>query len=101
MTTLPPFLFDTHTRYKEDTDLVATWLAETAEKYGHPFNAHTSKTRSSGRLKGKERKLARAAQKAGVDPEKNVPAIRCAITTKDFTDLADWIASLKPVLQRF
>ena len=32
---LPDFLFDSHKRYKADTNRVAAWLAETAQKYGH------------------------------------------------------------------
>ena len=95
MTTLPSFLFNSHKRYKEDTNRVATWLVETAQKYGHPLKGQPPSSRPSGRLKGKDRKKAREAEKAG-GAETIIPPIRYTITVKEFTDLADWIANLKP-----
>jgi len=56
MTTLPSFLFDNYQRYKEDTNRVATWLAETAQKHGHPLKDQIPTPRPPGRLKGKYRK---------------------------------------------
>ena len=95
MTTLPSFLFDSHKRYKEDTNRVATWLVETAQKYGHPLKGQPPSSRPSGRLKGKDRKKAREAEKAG-GAGTTIPVIRYTITVKEFTDLADWIANLQP-----
>src|SRR5271167_2118079 len=93
MTTLPSFLFDNYKRYKEDTNRVATWLAETAQKHGHPLKDQIPTPRPPGRLKGKYRKLAREAANA---TKETVAATRCTITAREFTDLADWIANLKP-----
>ena len=88
MTTLPPFLFDTHKRYKEDTNRVPTWLAETAQKCGYYcLNAGAHESRPSGRLKGKARKEAREKQKA--EAAETIPsAVRYTIPVNEFTGLA-------------
>ena len=95
MATLPSFVFDSYKRYKEDTNRVATWLVETAQKYGHPLKGQPPTSRPSGRLKGKERKKTREAEKSRHGGT-TIPPIRCTITVKEFTDLANWIANVKP-----
>jgi hypothetical protein len=89
MATLPAFLFDTHKRYKADTNRVVTWLAETAQKCGLTLNTQPSSSRPSGRLKGKARKEARAA---GTCDAK----LSQIVTVKQFLDMAKLIATQKP-----
>ena len=93
--TLPSFLFDSHKRYKEETNRVVTWLVETAQKCGFLPSLETTPTRQSGRLKGKARKMAREKEKAEVD-ETIASATRFTVTVNHFTDLADRIANHKP-----
>ena len=75
---LPDFLFDSHKRYKADTDRVAAWLAETAQKFGHTLKSQPSTSRpiGSGRLKGKE-----AREKASTGATTSSTALRYIITT--------------------
>jgi hypothetical protein len=100
MTKLPSFLYDSHKRYKEDSNHVATWLARTAQKYGYPLKDQPSTSPlshpPSRRLKGKARKQAREAQSAAEGSGTTDVAIRHTITVKEFTDLARWIANVKP-----
>jgi len=91
MTTLPPFLVDTHKVYKDDTDRVVTWLAETAQTCGYPLALPPA-----GRLKGKARKLAREREKAD---GASSAAVRHTIPVNQFTDLADCIAKHKPIVK--
>ena len=95
MTTLPPFLFDSHKRYKEDTNRVITWLAETAQKCGHPLKVEAPASHPSGRLKGKARKQAREIERAE-GSETTTSALRHTIAVNEFTGLAQWIANHKP-----
>jgi hypothetical protein len=91
MATLPDFLFDTHKRYKADTNRVAAWLAETAQKCGLNLDTQPSASRPSGRLKGKARKEARNAR-----TPTPTAYLRHIITVKGFTDMAQLIAEQKP-----
>jgi hypothetical protein len=67
----PEFLTSSYLQYKSDTDAVASWLATTAKKCGYPQDLVTSSNpedkqqRSSQRLKGKARKMARDAAAQG------------------------------------
>lgn len=100
MTTLPDFLFDSHKRYKADTNRIAAWLAETAQKHGHTLEAQPSTSSPSGpRLKGKARKQAREAQKAATGAGTTSAVARYTITVKEFTDLALWIVNQKPPIK--
>ena len=98
MATLPHFLFDSHKHYKEDTNQVVTWLAETAQKFGHPLKVETPATRPSGRLKGKARKKAR--ENAMVEGTETInSAVRYTVTVNEFTDLAHHITNQKPTVK--
>ena len=90
MASLPAFLFDNYKRYKEDTNRIATWLVETAQKHGHHIQGQPS---ASSRLKGKARRQAREAAKASWGTGTGT---RITITAREFTDLAESIANLKP-----
>ena len=61
---------------------------ETAQKHGHHINGQPS---ASSRLKGKARAQARAKVSGGTGT-----TTRITITAREFTDLAEWIANLKP-----
>ena len=91
MATLPDFLFDTHKRYKADTNRVAAWLVETAQKCGLTLDSQPSSSRPSGRLKGKARKEARVAGTPTA-----TTYLRHIVTVKGFTDMAQVIAQQKP-----
>lgn len=87
---LSNFLTSSYFQYKSDTDTVASWLANTAQKCGYAADLLTAgkdKPQGGGRLKGKARKLARA-QDAGPQTY--------TIATKDFTGLAEFIAAHEP-----
>ncbi|KAL8742378.1 MAG: hypothetical protein Q9184_008267, partial [Pyrenodesmia sp. 2 TL-2023] len=86
-------------QYKHDTQVVASWLATTAKAFGwsgQVGGSSTGKTptKPSGRLKGKERKKAKAAQMSTDEP----PAIsepskpKYVLAIKDFVPLAEHIA---------
>lgn len=111
---LPNFLQSSLKIYKEDTNAVATWLAEKAKQCGYPPDlldhneATVSKSlQASKRLKGKARKQAKdAASGQSKKPENlesnsNLPArASYVIKVKDFTTLADHIAGFnKPVVK--
>ena len=95
MPTLPPFLLDTHKLYKEDTNRVVTWLAETAQKCGYSLTDGPPATRRPGRLKGKARQAARELER-GRDADTSTPAVRRSIPVNELTDLAHSIAKHKP-----
>ena len=90
MTRLPAFLFDNYKRYKEDTNRIAAWLVETAQQHGHHIQGQPS---TPGRLKGKARTQAREEAKTSWGTG---TTIRIIVTVKEFTDLAESIANLKP-----
>ena len=95
MASLPEFLFDTHKRYKADTNRVAEWLAQTAQRCGLKLETQPSASRPSGRLKGKARKEARMT----TNSSPTAPSLRHIITVKDFTDMAQLIVQQKPALR--
>ncbi|KAI4171808.1 MAG: hypothetical protein LQ346_008699 [Caloplaca aetnensis] len=86
-------------QYKHDTQIVASWLASTAKAFGcsHPVgesSAGKTPTKPSGRLKGKERKKAKAAQMPkDVLPEPSKPSRpKYTLAIKDFVPFAEHIA---------
>src|SRR2546423_193364 len=83
---LPDFLFDSHKRYKADTNRVAVWLAETAQKHGHTSMCQSAKSlpKDSGRPKGKAR-----------NQEQNA-AVKYKVTTQELLAMAQVIASQTP-----
>lgn len=95
----PESLQSIYQQYKHDTEVVASWLANTAKAFGFSSQfgeSSTGKTptKPSGRLKGKERKKAKAAQVPSNEPsepsEPSKPKYTLAI--KDFIPLAEHIA---------
>ena len=100
---LSDVLKSTYLQYKADTDAVASWLATTAKICGYAVDLLVNKDeqkpkqQSSGRLKGKARKLAREAAKdadaIGATPTERGPTY--TITIKDFVSLAEWIAAFE------
>lgn len=114
---LSDFLKSSLKIYKDDTDIIATWLAVTAKRCGYSSDlldrtdplsfSKPIPPQSSNRLKGKARKQARdaaAAQESRTTPSKatdNPPAkASYTIKVQDFTALAGYIASSsKPVIK--
>ncbi|KAJ3293169.1 hypothetical protein HK104_004683 [Borealophlyctis nickersoniae] len=99
MTKLPPFLADSHKRYKADTNRLAQWLVVNAKRLGYELEtSETSETSQassvptgSKRLKGKARKLAREAGAAS-GTSAPLPRKRHVLTVQQFTDMAETIA---------
>lgn len=105
---LPNLFRSTYQTYKEDTDLIAKWLAVKAKQCGYPAdllspleppipsNSSSQPGRPSQRLKGAARKKAKNAAKENAPPLRNpdsppdVP--KYTIKVKDFTALAECIA---------
>lgn len=89
---LPSQLSGVYRQYKEDTDSVAAWLASTAKSCGYPADLLTSPwdapQAKSNRLKGKQRKQAKASGKAKATPKTN----KYIVAIKDFLHLANFIA---------
>ncbi len=88
-------------QYKHDTQIVASWLASTAKAFGCSREIGESAggktpttTKPSGRLKGKEREKAKAAQVTkDVLPESSEPSKpKYTLAIKDFVPLAEHIA---------
>lgn len=95
----PESLQSNYQQYKHDTQVVASWLATTAKAFGWSDQVGASSTaktptKPSARLKGKERKKAKAAQIPSDEP----PAIsepskpKYVLAIKDFVPLAEHIA---------
>lgn len=105
---LPNFFRSTYQTYKEDTDLIAKWLAIKAKQCGYPVDLLSPEdppnppkstfqpAQPSQRLKGAARKKAKNAAKQDATSSKNpdspadVP--KYTIKVKDFTTLAECIA---------
>lgn len=100
-------------RYKEDTNVFATWLSTTAKACGYksetppqsPVQKNAPKIPSS-RLKGKARKEAQKATASGDGPSQDVkladylPVTKYTVKTKDFLDQAIVVAkSVRPRIQ--
>ena len=113
---LPKFLQSSLKTYKEDTNTIATWLASKAKQCGYPSELlsqsqalapeilQPDQPQTSKCLKGNARKKARNAAQKDPEPASNedkVPAeASYIIKVKDFTLLADCIASYdKPVVK--
>ncbi|KAI1113765.1 hypothetical protein F5Y14DRAFT_462239 [Nemania sp. NC0429] len=77
----------TYRRYKEDTESIAGWLAQTAAGCG--YRAVDELPPTTGQLKGKARKQAREAAKDGP---------HYIIGVSDFTLMAGAIAKFKPAV---
>jgi hypothetical protein len=95
-------LTSSYLQYKADTDTVASWLASTAKKCGYAPDLlekeKVGQNQPSKRLKGKARKQAREAAKCAqeeseLEPGKPAPGPTYIIAIKDFTGLAEYIAS--------
>ena len=108
---VPEFIQSRFEAYKKDTNAVAIWLAATAKRFGYPTDLLTSdakveqkptNTTGHGRLKGKARKMAKAAQStpsttaSPVKPDASGPVY--SIPVKDFISLSEFIAG-KPAVQ--
>ncbi|KAK4199186.1 hypothetical protein QBC40DRAFT_307683 [Triangularia verruculosa] len=94
---LPPNLTSTYQQYKKDTDIVASWLAQTGMMSGCPDdllktsalnNANASK--GGGRLKGKARKNAKAAG-APTTSAKGQAKSKHVLAIRNFVPLAQFI----------
>lgn len=109
---LPEILAGSYKRYKEDTNVFATWLSTTAKACGYkseaspqpPVQKDAPKTPSS-RLKGKARKEAQKAAANGDGPSQDVKladlqVTRYTVKTKDFLDQAKVVTkSVRPRIQ--
>ena len=110
---LPKFLQSSYQTYKQDTDLIAKWLAVKAKQCGYPADLLSSPQppttapqppRSSQKLKGakhkKAKKAAQASSTSSKDPRSPADAQKYTIKVKDFTALAECIAkSTKPTVK--
>ncbi|CAG9948606.1 unnamed protein product [Clonostachys rosea f. rosea IK726] len=85
---LPTRLLSVYEEYKKDTNSVAAWLASTARAAGCPLSLLTDCPPASGRLKGKERKLAKL-KKLSQDSKKYI------IPVSNFIPLAEYVTSQK------
>ena len=112
---LPPSVQSSYKTYKEDTNAIATWLANTATQCGYPADllSHTAtndsfkSTPAAARLKGKARKKAKEAAK-GASSSSEAPRTIAGQSTvssyiiqiKDFISLAEYIvSSTKPLIK--
>lgn len=109
---LPEILAGSYKRYKEDTNVFATWLSTTAKACGYkseisprtPVQKDAPKTPSI-RLKGKARKEAQKAAANGDGPSQEVKladlqVTRYTVKTKDFLDQAKVVTkSVRPRIQ--
>ena len=105
LTMLPKLLQSSYQTYKEDTDIIAKWLAVTAKQCGYPADLLSSPdppssapqaARPSRKLKGTKRKKAKKATQGSPASSKNpsspADAPRYTIKVKDFIALAECIA---------
>ncbi|KAF9873622.1 hypothetical protein CkaCkLH20_08732 [Colletotrichum karsti] len=92
---LPTSLRSTYQQYKQDTNIVASWLASTALQTGYsaPLNQvnGSSVASSSQRLKGKARKEAKKKQAAASTAPTDAKP-KHIIAIKDFVPLAEHIS---------
>jgi hypothetical protein len=89
---LPDFLFDSHKRYKADTNQVAVWLAETAQKYGYTLMSTSPVPTGSGRPKGKARKQ----EKNATGKTSSSAVAQYKVTTQELVAMAQVIANQRP-----
>lgn len=91
---LPPALTSTYKLYKQDTDYVATWLAQTAKAHGYPnalSEAVDMAKTSSKRLKGKARKEAK--DRGASRSMQTQKTQHYTLALQDFVPLAAFIAN--------
>ena len=87
---LPPDIVLAYKRYKQDTETVAGWLAERAEKAGYTANTDTAAIGKDPKLKGRARKLARdAARQAPAQPKLKYTYI---VKTTEFVPMAKHVS---------
>ncbi|ROV86761.1 hypothetical protein VMCG_10893 [Cytospora schulzeri] len=94
-------LLSTYKQYKADTEAIAGWLAETSTKCGGSTSTVPAAPPTSTRLKGKARKQAKEAAKAGAasKPHLQEPP-KYTIRVSDFTTMAKTIAEFgKPKIK--
>ncbi|KIV76834.1 hypothetical protein PV11_08693 [Exophiala sideris] len=94
---LPPDMVLTYKRYKQDTETVAGWLAETAAQAGYNGNTTVNTTVNAPKepkLKGRARKLARDAAKQS--PNSGRVKHAYTVHTNQFVEMAQKIVNLKP-----
>lgn len=110
---LPDFLQSSYLTYKQDTDILAKWLALKAKQCGYPadllstsdpLTSSTQTKRPSQKPKGAARKQARHAGKENAPPPKSPNSLAGApkytIKVKDFAALAECIARFnKPAVK--
>ena len=99
---IPESLQSIYHQYKHDTQVVASWLATTAKTFGYSGQVGGSTTgktptKASGRLKGKDRKKAKATQVPSLasveQPKPSEPSKpKYILAIKDFEPLAEHIA---------
>lgn len=82
--------------YKADTDVVASWLATTAEQHGYRVGGASAANPAAtgGRLKGKARKQAKATVPAPTHGASIENKAKHIIKVRDFEALAVYIAGL-------
>ncbi|KAL8705806.1 MAG: hypothetical protein Q9201_001093 [Fulgogasparrea decipioides] len=112
---LPEFLHSAFKTYKEDTNVVATWLAVEAKEHGYHIDllqepratsTPSSRPSKSTKLKGKARTMAKQQAQGKLGTSKSQgkgEASACpthVIRIRDFVPLAEFISGLtKPVCQ--
>ncbi|KAF2123213.1 hypothetical protein BDV96DRAFT_593651 [Lophiotrema nucula] len=93
------FLSSHYRQYKKDTEYIAGWLAENAQRAGYRLSNEQNddtKAPSTQRLKGKARKEARNAAKATADGPKQASSPKYLIKVGDFVPMAHTIYDHNP-----
>lgn len=90
---IPESLQSIYQQYKYDTQVEASWLATTAKTFGYSGQVGGPTKTTSGRLKGKDRKKAKATQVPDVEsPKPSEPSKpKYILAIKDFVPLAEHI----------
>ena len=97
---LTSILASSYRAYKEDTDVVATWLASTAKRCGISVGSDArqpEKSIASSRLKGKARKMAKEATGSNAAGSTSKGS-KYVLQVQDFTRLAAAIADSNKTL---
>lgn len=100
---LPGFVISSYEQYKEDTNVIAVWLASTARRCGYsidllqPSPTTAQPAPRSRRKKTKARKKAKEAEEQPTETTTSPPKPSYTIAIKDFVALAEFITdSTKP-----
>ncbi|KAK3947403.1 hypothetical protein QBC32DRAFT_365795 [Pseudoneurospora amorphoporcata] len=104
---MPTKLIGIYAKYKEDTNIIASWLASCARLCGYPtekltrgswdLDSSTEATKPSGHQKGKARQQATQASTSTATPPTQAKPYILAVA--DFVPLADFIVrSTKPTI---